>query len=414
MSDITLLIEGKVFKAKKDVLSQHSDYFRAMFSGNYVENQQEEIKIDASSLPIYLFNLLLFLIPDADIPVFHPQVVDAESMKAILKYMEVGLIDLSDLSLQAIGDLAVSTNFLQITELIKQIEFTLDLQLSLSNWIKTMAIAEMATFAKLEKFAAAFGLLSFPNMQPEYIPSLQRLFWYLSHPYLNIDSELSVFQFGFKWIKKMEQSPDAILIVLGCLDISSVTRTDLEVMATSMKEYEHSLAAKIIDCLLEMSSRPWKMQPANIIEHKQIICEMFTQRVYNEVLSLVKGNMQRQLTLTPIVSISPIDSKADKGPQYLSKFLGQTGFEKWIEVAEKVLWGWSITNWGPNKLVVVGGEYGRGTGLFMRDVNVWDTLRQEWTKHRVQLPPRRHAGVAVIGNNLYVIGGVGTYRLVNV
>lgn len=48
MSEVNLLIDGQVFPAKKDLLSEHSDYFRAMFSGNYVENNQEEIKIDVS------------------------------------------------------------------------------------------------------------------------------------------------------------------------------------------------------------------------------------------------------------------------------------------------------------------------------------------------------------------------------
>lgn len=48
MQEVSLLIDNQVFKAKKDVLCEHSDYFRAMFSGNYVENEQEEIKIDVS------------------------------------------------------------------------------------------------------------------------------------------------------------------------------------------------------------------------------------------------------------------------------------------------------------------------------------------------------------------------------
>lgn len=334
-------------------------------------------------------------------------------MKAILKYMELGLIDLSEYSLSSIGDLAVSANFLQIMELIKQIEFTLDLQLSLSNWVKTMAIAEMATFSKLEKFAAAFGLLSFTSMKPNHIPSLYKLFWYLSHPYLNTDSELRVFQFGLKWIQEMKQSPDVLLIILACLDVKALKRAELEEISTTLKEYsEHSLAAKMTNCLLEISSREWATNEADIIEHKTTLTELYTVRVYDEVLSLVCNSTPRELRLTPVVSVSPIESSHDKGPQFLYKFMGQAGFEQWLEVAEKVLWGWSITNWGPNKLVVVGGEFGRGTGLFMREVAVWDTLRKEWTRHRVQLPPRRHAGVVVIGNELYVIGGVGTYRLV--
>lgn len=49
MEEVSLHIDNQVFKVKKHVLCEHSDYFRAMFSGNYVENEQKEIKIDVSN-----------------------------------------------------------------------------------------------------------------------------------------------------------------------------------------------------------------------------------------------------------------------------------------------------------------------------------------------------------------------------
>lgn len=56
MGEISLLIDKQVFKAKKEVLCEHSDYFRAMFSGNYVENEKDEIAIDVS---IVSYSLLI-------------------------------------------------------------------------------------------------------------------------------------------------------------------------------------------------------------------------------------------------------------------------------------------------------------------------------------------------------------------
>lgn len=49
MEEVSLIIDDQIFKAKKDVLCEHSDYFRAMFSGNYVENEKQEITIDVST-----------------------------------------------------------------------------------------------------------------------------------------------------------------------------------------------------------------------------------------------------------------------------------------------------------------------------------------------------------------------------
>lgn len=47
--EVTLQIENKEFKVKKSLLCEHSDYFRAMFSGNYIENDQNQIVIDVST-----------------------------------------------------------------------------------------------------------------------------------------------------------------------------------------------------------------------------------------------------------------------------------------------------------------------------------------------------------------------------
>ncbi|KAG6439673.1 hypothetical protein O3G_MSEX000978, partial [Manduca sexta] len=106
------------------------------------------------------------------------------------------------------------------------------------------------------------------------------------------------------------------------------------------------------------------------------------------------------------------ESKFKVVPHNVYTFNESTGFESYLEVADKNLWGWNIVAWGMNKLVVVCGEHGRGTGIFMKDVRVYDTLRKEWTWHGVQLPNRRHGGVAIVGDTLYLVGGVGGFRVI--
>ncbi|XP_059058288.1 uncharacterized protein LOC131851761 [Achroia grisella] len=386
MAEISLVFQGQVFKARKDMLCQHSDYFSAMFSGSYVENEQREVRID---------------------------VVDANSMKIILKYMEVGIIDLFEYPLSTIGDIAVAANFLQITELIKQIEYSLDLQLSIQNWMEIMSIAENSSYIKLQQLASAFGLLSFKDMKPEYIPSMHKLYWYLSHPYLDASNELDVFNFGLEWISHTETGADALLIILCCLDIGQLTTNDLKKMRTQVKSYVNSLGAKVIDCLLELSSGDYDLCQSVVLNQKLVLCEMFTERVYNEVLNLVKESRSRILNVVPTVPVWMVkEAKPEQIPHSLYTFLDGKGFERWLEVAEKNLWGWNTVAWGLTKLIIVCGEHGRGTGMFMKDVKVYDTLRKEWTRHGVELPPRRHGGVAVIGDSLFLVGGVGGFRVV--
>lgn len=327
--------------------------------------------------------------------------------------MDIGLIDLSEHSLSTIGELAIAANFLQITELIKQIEYCLDLQLSLSNWMQTMAIAENSSYSKLEQLSAAFGLLSFKAMKPEYISSIKKLYWYLSHPYLDAPNELDVFKFGLQWISNNETGADALLLILCCLDIKRLNTPELKEIKMLIADYANSLASKVVDLLYELSSGDYELTTSVIENQKPVLCEMFTERVCNETLNMVKESRNRQLEYTPSVPVWMVKgSKPEVVPHLMYTYREHKGFEKWIEVAEKDLWGWNIVAWGPTKLVVVCGEHGRGTGSFMKDVKVYDTLRQVWTCHGVQLPSRRHGGVAVIDDSLYIVGGVGGFRSV--
>ncbi|KOB70062.1 Kelch-like protein 38 [Operophtera brumata] len=321
--------------------------------------------------------------------------------------METGLIDVSEYQLPDIGRLIVAANYLLMTELIKQIEYCLDLQLSSTNWLETMMIAETAACTKLEQLSASFGLLSFNTMKVECIPSVEKLFWYLSHPYLDTSSELDVFKFGMKWfLLHKETGAHALLIILGCLDMKKLTIKDLIVIrAYLLKSHFESFPEKVVECLLKVSEDSQVISESVMISKMESLTEMFTGRVYVEVVNLVRQSNERKLTYTPVVPmwmLNKKDFKQDFVPHYMYTFTENLGFERWLEVADKNLWGWSVVSWGANKLVVVGGEHGRGTGSFMRDVKVYDTLRKEWINHGVQLPPRRHGGVAILGDNLFL------------
>lgn len=328
--------------------------------------------------------------------------------------MRIGLIDLAEYSLSTIGELAISANFLQITELIKQIEHWLDINLSVANWVETMLIAENASYNKLEERAAAYGLYEFKSMKPEYISQVDKLVWYLSHSHLNTDSELRVFKFGVEWIALKETGADALLLILGCLDMNRLTKQDLTEMKDLIKDYVNSLAEKVVDCLHKLVTL-YELSISVIKDKKNALCEMFTERVYKEVLSLVTDSKERVLKFQPCVALW----KKGEGPNskamitnHLYKFNQDIGFTQWVEAADPYLWGWNLVAWGPTKIVVACGEHGRGTGSFWRNVKVYDSLRKEWIIHGIELPIRRHGGVAILDDELYIIGGVGGYRLV--
>lgn len=336
--------------------------------------------------------------------------------------MEIALIDLYDYNLSQISEIARTANFLQITELIKQIQYTLQLRLSRENWVEIMAIAEASAYIELEQYSAAFGLLCFKEMKTDCIKFLDKLYWYLSHPYLNAWSEVDVFEFGLQWAQVNESGGDSILVILCCLDIRRLTTNDLvNIHKMFKKHHQLSLAAKVVDCLHELSVT-CGLSVSNVTENKERLCEMFTERVYTEVLNLVKESKTRNLKYTSAVTfwtkehmlhhkLLPTPTAASLDSYHnMYKFTEKSGFESWLSIAPKNLWGWGIAQWGPMRLVIVYGEHGRGTGHFSRDVQVYDLLKKEWIKHGVQLPAGRHAGLTVLGDSLFIVGGVGAFR----
>lgn len=345
-------------------------------------------------------------------------------MRLILRFIKNGLVCLNDV--HPLDDLAISANFLQIGELMKQIQYILISRLSLTNWLSTIDLAEAISSKELKQSAVIFGILNFHEMKPEHIPTIQQLYWYLSHPYLEIESEYQVFKFGFDWIVNSKCLPDGLLIILGCLDIKALRKQHIDDIIKQIDVlFNDSFPFQIVQSLADiLNEQPnGGITSSKIIENKSKICDKYSEETYMELLDLVRCSRERLLELVPCVPVILIDEKKvlspgissnylekPKDPQFMYQFREEKGFEKWLEVASNSLWGWSVAAWGRTKLVVVGGEYGKGSGHFMREVAIYDTLDKEWIRHGVSLPPRRHAGVAVMGNSLYIVGGVGTFR----
>lgn len=336
-------------------------------------------------------------------------------MSIILKYMREGSIDFAEYSLPIIGELAVAANFLQITELARQIEISLERQLSKFNWLQIMAIAERASLKGLEARVAAFGLYDFKLMQAEFIQTIDKLVWYLSHTHLNSESELQVFKFGLDWIMKKGKSSDALLIILGCLDIYRLKEEELRQIRILVSDFKHHLAERVVDCLYTIATDCRVISGSKMDQRKSMLCDKYTERVYIETLDLVNNSKKRQLKFRPCVAVWSRDSEPDSSwtkSHYLYSLHDMKHLDPWLEITDKFLWGWKFVVWGITKIVFLCGEYKRGTNSFYKGVKIYDALKKEWNHHRVDLPARRHGGVAIVDDSLYIIGGVGGYRSV--
>ncbi|XP_039758147.1 kelch-like protein 26 [Pararge aegeria] len=387
MEEVSLRIGNKVFKVNKELLCTHSDYFRAMFSGYYVESVKKEININ---------------------------MLDPNIASIILQYMH-GMIFLTEYPFSTIGEIAVAANFLQITQLIEQIQEFLNSRLCLNNCIEIMLAARYASYKQLEQTSSACGLYSFNFMKLEYITTLKNLVWYLSHPYLDSQNEFHVFHFGFKWLCENHKLDDTLLI-LACLDMKRITYDNLVDIKKTLSDYvsrlSDSLVLEIIELLLFLTRQKNEISESKVHDLKNQLCEKFSESVWSESLSIIKDSITRLLKYVPLVSCHIRNNEEpEESQQCLYTFDEDKGFEQYLEVADKNLHGWNATTWGLTKLVFVGGEYGRGTGVFFRDIKVYDTLKKKWTLYNVELPSRRNAGVTTAGDLLYIVGGVNEYGM---
>ncbi|XP_052744222.1 uncharacterized protein LOC112058353 isoform X5 [Bicyclus anynana] len=339
---------------------------------------------------------------------------DPNIISIIIKFMETGIKDLNKYPLSKIIEISMAANFLQITELQQQIQEMLCFKLSESNCFEFMAVAEELCYTLLEQYSASYGLFSFKSMKPEHIPTIHKLIWYLSHPYLDSQNELHVFEFGLKWLFKNHKL-DSILHIFACLDMSRVsneTLTDIkEFLGDYVNQLSDSLILEVIDCLLVLTGQELEISELSLCKHKVELCQKFSERVWSETLSVVKDSRSRLIKYVPVVPIC-ISKKHNPEllPHSLYIFEDDKGFKEYLEVVEESLWGWNVTAWGLTRLIVVCGEYGRNTGNFIRDIKVYYTFMKKWIHFGVHLPPRRHAGVTTLGDLLYIIGGVGEQR----
>lgn len=55
---IFLDVESTLIKCKKDDLTKHSDYFKAMLEGNFIERGKTHIKIEVSFRTFYIYRVI--------------------------------------------------------------------------------------------------------------------------------------------------------------------------------------------------------------------------------------------------------------------------------------------------------------------------------------------------------------------
>ncbi|CAH1980390.1 unnamed protein product [Acanthoscelides obtectus] len=403
-TDIELEIEGKSIICKKELLIANSDYFKAMFEGNFIEKNKSKVSIEG---------------------------VNIEAMDIILTI----LWDEHDVVLEEGHTLAVvqAASMLQFEKIktfcIRRLMELLCPQNSIRIWIVTEQLGIKPLHLKA-KFLALSEFMILKNTEESegiYELTFQEVCNYLGHINLKTDNELSVFQTAMRWwYENSKQIPDTVsnplLKILHCISFSTMSAHELKEAMTYPDIKNDKEILEIMSCMEHMKTNK--------------SAEMFTENSHKVAKKLISCRSREVakilcILVTPASETSSNDHEVVYYDDYKRKWfhekLGDNKdkaivlmydapskkFKKFFNIDQykcKNLEGFKLQSY-KEFVFMYGGEFLIGRGKWNQNFWVYDTLRDRWERKTVMPHPRRHFQTCVVGSKVFIAGGTGTFRV---
>ena len=199
LCDVTLQVEEETFQAHRLVLAARSPYFCGMFCGKFREST-----ID-SSTPIVLQDL------------------DQRAFRIVLDAMYSKEVELSE---ENVTDVLCAAHMLQVTDLIELCESFIEQNLSVSEYLKFLQLAEKYEMPNLECRIESFILDNFTafSKTPEFLElSEKKLCTYLKSDLLS-GLEIDHFRAALKWLESKSNDQDNAKIQYNGDHVSEVMK----------------------------------------------------------------------------------------------------------------------------------------------------------------------------------------------
>ncbi|XP_060524199.1 kelch-like protein 40b isoform X2 [Cylas formicarius] len=408
MEEICLEIEGVQIQYKKSDLIEHSDYFNAMFNGNFLESSQTTVKLEGVDLKS--MNIILTLLWDG------AYIIQNEDLLLVLQ----------------------TSCMLQFTKIRKLCEDRILEILAPSNCLKIWILTERLDITPLYLKAKCMALEEFNEIcdsDPILELSLKEICMYLGHINLRTDCEFRVFQTIMRWwyenCKAYElEKNETIVKLLHCLNFKRLTDDNVREMKTYPDISTNSGVVDILNCFLSLR-QGLRVDEYPQASHKHacslsqskgrkssdlpcLIFEAFDYSSTNEEeMVLIRDRFHRKRHLTKVLESTSNSSKKKMlfGMLYDPAI---NGFTKLIEIDGKKckdLTGFSLTAY-KEFVLIYGGEFLIGGGNWNNNIWVFDTFRERWERKH-QLPHgRRHFESCKVGHRLYIIAGIGRFRII--
>ncbi|KAF5297870.1 hypothetical protein FQA39_LY19238 [Lamprigera yunnana] len=231
-TEVLLQIDNVVIKCVKQDLTYHSDYFKAMFEGSFVESNKKVVKLEGIDLKA--MNIILALLWDRTFLINEEDILSVLQVSCMLQFTEI-----KEMCLAKLNELLFPRNCLKIWLVAEQ----LDLK-PLYLKAKSMSLIEFDAIKDLESITDL---------------SLKQLCCYLSNACLQCKTEMDVFQLCMKWwYGNFENNTelnmkDVFLNFLFCLDFKALLNNDIQEIITYPDISSCKDIVRVLECSVNLN-----------------------------------------------------------------------------------------------------------------------------------------------------------------
>ncbi|XP_025828923.1 kelch repeat and BTB domain-containing protein 2, partial [Agrilus planipennis] len=412
--EIVLIAENVSFVCNKKELAKHSDYFKVMFEGNFVEKNQRLITL---------------------------QEVDSRSLKIILTLLWDSSFVINEEDILLVLEAACMLQFPNIKEIcvtrIREI-------LAPSNCIKVWFGTEKLDIEDLHLKAKYLSLVEFneiKDMDCLIELHLKQLHLYLSDVNLQCRCEFDVFFVCMKWwyenclhSEKLlyENKTKNLLYLVSSLNYRALSDSDLREMLSYPDISENQDVKDLFMYFIALKNQEERYllsELRNIVAHLLNSVDRFQQKVPCFLAQNASDDLpnKKLKVMSPDKELAVIYHDQFKRKRYykiLNKEstshvivyfdINSNKFKKLLDVDKgkcDKLDGFKMLSY-KEFIFLFGGEYKIGRGDWNRSFWVYDNVKEKW-QHKSVIPQvRRHFESCLVGEFLYIIGGAGNYRII--
>ncbi|KAK7101158.1 kelch-like protein 18 [Littorina saxatilis] len=379
-ADIVLEIGNKQLSCHKRVLCEHSLYFKAMFESGMQESHSNTVKLDN---------------------------VHSDNFLCLVVYFYTGDLKLTQSNVQSVTELS---NQFQVTNALDQCcKFLLtmiedDLCLSLIRMSNLLMLTDVYNESRKH---ALWHFSTVTQSEDFFLAPCSQVLDFLQDPFLNVESEVDVFQAAADWYFAQDRPCDvtdfpsflASTVNFHLMtDDEVASLNDLLVVKNNpeLKSFVASLNQDVIASLKEKHPTGVRTSPRN----GRILCVGAHQCTTSSGCQNSCPVAREETAPQEVLGFEPdgcslelVASLSDHYP-LLSRDAG-----------------YRVCAIG-HRVYVVGGQASIGrSGGWMSTIWCLDTLRWSWEEVGGLQNVRRHHGMCAHGSTLFLVGGIGRFRV---